>query len=377
MTKQNNNTFIFEQIQPFNGKYACVKYCEKWGVIEDNGEWKIKPHYRFMKSYSSELFIAQENNLYGIIDIDRSIVIPFKYESLSFINSKNLLIAQLEEKFGIINTQGDIILSLNYEEVSEQSNDKIFAVNKSGKWGILNSDNKLLIPFEYDNIELGKDFFIAEKEENFGLADYSNNVLIPFIYKKLNPFEQGMDITCLSIKENLTFIAQRSNKNFIIIDSENKRVSKQVFENVTEIGTTLYSANIDNKTCAIDRFGNIKIPLDKFYTIFCFYKLSTGEIVSLVEDDNSNEALINGNGEIIIPFEVGYRCHGFMYTMGKYILMRKDGKFGVIDQNNNVRIPFLYDWIFLEDEGYSGVNIGKKWGYININGQSLHIKNHE
>ena len=55
--------------------------------------------------------------------------------------------------------------------------------------------------------------------------------------------------------------------------------------------------------------------------------------------------------------------------------MRKDDKFGVIDQNNNVIIPFLYDWIYYENENYIGAKIGDKWGYIDNSGQPLVIKN--
>lgn len=368
--EQKNNTFIFDEVQRFFGKYAPANYCGKWGIIDSNGEWLIKPSYQNLLFHTSELIIAQENNLYGIIDINKNVILPFKYECLSFINSENLLIAQKEGKFGIINTEGKIVLPLEYQEISELSSDNIFAIKNSDKWGIINLDNKLLVPFEYDSIRLEKDYFIAEKEGNFGLADFNNNVLIPFIYKELNPFMDGM-----SIKEDLTFAVKRADNNFVIINSENKIVSEQVFEDITSIGTTLYSAKVNNKTCAIDRFGNIKIPLGKFNTIYCFHKLGNGKFVSLVENDNHEEALINDNGEIIVPFEAGYKTHGYIYTKGDCILMRKDDKFGVIDQNNNVIIPFLYDWIYYENENYIGAKIGDKWGYIDNSGQPLVIKN--
>lgn len=161
---------------------------------------------------------------------------------------------------------------------------------------------------------------------------------------------------------------------YIIINCDNKQICEQIFDEIVPLGSMVYGARIKDEWCGIGRFGNKKIPLGKFANLNIFNKLNDNESVSIITNETFEEALMNQDGEIVIPFNCGYQTNGFMYTGDNTILMRKNNKFGVIDKNNNVLIPFIFDWIWYKQNNFSGAEIGKKCGYIDNKGNPLNIK---
>ena len=383
------NSFIFDQVTPFRNDYACVRIGDKWGIIERNGYWVIKPKYDYLSAIAQDLFIMQNNNKYGVMDITENIIIPSKFDMLKSFTYKpydNYLIAAKNNKYGIINLKGESVIPFEYEYISTKSTLYFLAV-KDGKYGAIDINNNVIVPFEYDSeLILGKDFVIGGKYkcivENdevqsyilYGITDYNSNNLILFEYKELKPFGENKNIAEYSLSD-LTFSVKKQNDKFIIVNGDNKQICEQEFEHITPESIKVYSARINGKDCAIDKFGNIKIPTGKYENIYCFIDMNENECVAVAMNENFEECLINQNGEIIIPFGAGYKTGGFMYTRDNTILMQKNNKFGVIDINNNIIVPFIYDWIYYEGkEKYSGANIDDKWGYINGNGTPLYIK---
>ena len=117
----------------------------------------------------------------------------------------------------------------------------------------------------------------------------------------------------------------------------------------------------------------IKIEGGKFDCIYNFYSINKG-LIGLVENEDSKEAFIDECGNIIIPYSAGYKTAGYYYTRENSILVNKNDKFGVIDTNNNILIPFSYDWIYYHQNDFNGAEIDNKWGYIDNSGNPLNIK---
>ena len=369
--------FIFDEVQPFHKDLATVKLDSHWGVINKSGEWVIKPHYQKLVLLYENLLLCKQNNKEFLINKDEKMIMPFIYDSLAYINrNKYLMIVEKNSKYGVINFKGEVIIPFDYDFISSESNDDYLIAQKENYFGCIDMNNEIILPFEFNNIELGKDFVIVEKDQCYGMLDLKGNQLVPYNYEKIIPFSEGKDIPDLSLLDNPTFIARRIRENnFIIINQNNEQICKQKFDNIFELGEKLYYAKIKSKCCAIDRFGNIKIPLGKFSYIYLFYKLDNGTCVALAQNDEFQEVLINQNGEIIIPFEAGYSNWGFMYTRSNTILMIKDKKFGVIDLDNNVLISFEYDWLFYDGNNFNGALKNGKYGYIDNHGKPLEIEN--
>ncbi len=80
------NSAVYEDVQPFvDDTYAAVKVDGKWGFIDKDGNFKIKPKFENAYSFAGGLAPAFENGLWGYIDVNgRWAVEPY------FIDAKGL-----------------------------------------------------------------------------------------------------------------------------------------------------------------------------------------------------------------------------------------------------------------------------------------------
>ena len=101
---------------------------------------------------------------------------------------------------------------------------------------------------------------------------------------------------------------------------------------------------------------------------------------------NGKWGFINKNNEIVIPFEydmpdfccdeenpVKYNSSSsFVNHNGRLLAtVAKGEKWGIIELNNNVILPFKYDWLLLGTGRYIGAKLNHKWGLIDINGNVI------
>lgn len=372
-----NNSFIFDDISNFINGFARVCIDNKYGIIDTKGRWVFKPEFENILPLQKNYFIAKQDKKFGIIDKNSNILVPYKYDYLWKFHKSGYLSAKLQDKYGVLDSEYNVVIPFEYEYVSEWSSE-LFAVVKNGKWGCVNYNNEIVIPFEYDKLYIYKDYIILgkyqcilkdyeiENEIVYGVKDFNNNVLIPFEYKEIRPFDDD-----LSLKDNTTFSVKTKNDKFIILNSNNEKICNTEFDDIITASSNLYSVKIERKYGVIDRFGNIKIPFGKFYTIYRFDIFDKNELLGCAENEDFYCGLINQNGEIVIPFEAKYK--DWVYTYNKLIIMYKNEKYGVIDRENNIVIPFIYDYLLLRND-YNIAMIGEKWGYIDNNGRPLHIQ---
>ena len=206
--------FIFDEVQPFYKDLATVKLDSHWGVINKSGEWVIKPHYQKLVLICENLLLCKQNNKKFLINKDEKIIMPFLYDSLTYINrNKCLMIVEKNSKYGVINFKGEVIIPFDYDFISSESNDDYLIAQKENYFGCIDMNNEIILPFEFNNIELGKDFVIVEKDQCYGMLDLKGNQLVPYNYEKIMPFSEGKDIPDLSLLDNPSFIARRIHEN--------------------------------------------------------------------------------------------------------------------------------------------------------------------
>ena len=145
-----------------------------------------------------------------------------------------------------------------------------------------------------------------------------------------------------------------------------------------------YERGIENGTFAINKnrlWGfidyNGKEIIKPEYDNYCSFNNDYACV-----KQNGKWGFINKKNEIVIPFEydmpeyckkgdnpakyfIGYSC--FTKHMGKLIAnVAKGNKWGIIDLDNNVVLPFKYDWLYLSSGKYIAAKLNNKWGIIDI-----------
>jgi len=79
----------FEEAKLFNdNSYAAVKADGKWGFIDANGEYFIKPEYADARSFSSEFAAVHIDGKWGFINTEKKLVIENTFEDVKDFNGR-------------------------------------------------------------------------------------------------------------------------------------------------------------------------------------------------------------------------------------------------------------------------------------------------
>lgn len=344
---------------------------KKYGLIDNCGNYLISPKYEELKKTFGEnhsFFTAKLNEKYGVIDEQGKTIIDFKYDNMKFFGDKEHICAKNEGKWGLIDINKNIIVPFIYDEsfniyILPFRKNEGFIVEKEGKEGVINLENKVIIPFEYDCLcpnffDTTKSLTVAQKNGNRGVINSKNETLIPFEYEYIEIFSDE------------TMFVHNFSKGYII-DFSNKKVCDEDFQFINSEGNGEYFCAIKNdKSGLIDKFGNIKIDF-KYDNLFFINKNL------LVANKDSKEGIIDVNENIIVPFKYWFKrdkCLDKDNTLPARSRVNGKLKWGLINLQNEVLIDFKFDILMpFNDREYTLAITHNKWMYINKKGEILKI----
>lgn len=224
----------------------------KYGMLDNNFNEIIKPIYESLGSLSTDLLVAKENGLYGIITIKEEKILNFICTKLigSFNDKKNVL-AKIDGIFYNIGKNGKKIKQFSFSHllfprsntygaptktsrdkfkvivngIQMKDSDEYFTVDEmneyKGKWGVIDNGGNSLIKSNYDFIDFFRDnrylkAFIGEmefpidedgnilmKNSLCGVIDYKENIVVPI---KFNWIEEiGKELWAVNLGGQVFF----------------------------------------------------------------------------------------------------------------------------------------------------------------------------
>lgn len=242
---------------------------------------------------------------------------------------------------GVLNAYGKTIIPCEYKdiEILEYSYPKkyhlLFVQNVNGKWGAINVKGEIVIPIIYDEPQSGKPsnlglVFFRKGDKWGGFNENGKNVL-PFIFNysaqqpmftKQNVIVQTMDKTWFACDKN-------GNKKKLNMDSQD--------ELYIYPDDNILIAYTPGKGDALFDVASNKYVSGRFYQIKLGYQR---KFVADVETTNGFKSfIINDKGQRISSNEydeVHYLDYG-------YLEVKKDNRYGVIDYNDRIIVPFEYE----------------------------------
>lgn len=175
----------------------------------------IKGISEFMWGNNNFAIISSIESKAGFINKKGQIVIPMEYESVRIIDSKetdivkNPVLVKKNGQYGVVTSKNELLIPIKYQELSFTGNhlnksEKTsqlkkeiilsFAESKpTWKWGLLDIKGNVTIPLVYDRYygvrfdKNGKEYYIFEQNKKWGAVDLRNNILIPFDF--MNEYE--------------------------------------------------------------------------------------------------------------------------------------------------------------------------------------------
>jgi len=396
----------------YDNNYIIVHKYLKRGVINLKNEIVIPIKYDHIFQYGPNIFRVKVSKKYGLINDKGETVVPIIYDSIDRMGYNNgIYRLRLDNKYGLFNINGKDT-GLIYDYIV-RTGDKLIRVQLDNKWGFLNQNFEEVIPAIYerawdfeDNFALVKEygewyflFYMNEDEmqerkkemkEHSWLYKLTNKIFNSFNnYAKISVKEQVNNRSLLG-EHSSHFV--RTKKDALYIDDyistrkESALIPIEVDE-VTYFDDDGYAeVRKDGKYGLINADGDFVIPC--IYDELRRWKNIQYAVVrrnekwgavdlqnnTLIEflyedafDDKDNYVVVVQNGKmgcigvldkkgVNIPCK--YNMMGHFNEKG-YTAASQDGKWGVIDLNDNMLVPFIYDRAY--NSGYKctiGLEVG-------------------
>ena len=242
-------------------------------------------------------------------------IFVYQIKAYSYVTPAQTRIVYENNKYCLKDSNTNQTLIPCLYDSMKQLNEKAVKVSKNGKYGVLYNNNQIIIPIEYDKIKTKNVKQNDETYTNYYGIDNKTGVII-------SKLEVGSAVAQGNSRVPLIQIDENNNKNYptnyiIAVPESNLRFSKVGF--VRELGNNTY----------------ITIP-----AIYDDYYFPDGK--SLISQE----------------YDISYFTNA--------IIVKKNGKWGIIDKNGNQLVDFVYDKIITFDPVIDENVINRKPVYSEI-----------
>lgn len=310
---------ILYRLGPFREGLARIKFGDKYGYIDIDGNIAIAPQYYNAGNFSNNrAWVKNNEGKYGYIDNNGNMVTKFIYDIVNDFSEDRASVGLLinnKAKFGFIDNEGNYIIEPAYSKVtaysqglaSVQNNNTCFIVNKDGEF-ISKHENVSYFSGYIDSVAYMK-IMVDDYKTEETLININGDVIINL-----------SNVTNHGISEDLIKTSKNNEVMFINYSGEEIVQSNQEleYENLFSEGMLVIS-----KTMSTSQSTN-----DKLY------------------------GYMNKLGSIIIEPKYLYACD---FTEGLAVVKDKNNKFGYIDMQGNYVIPPIYEEASSFSEGLASV----------------------
>lgn len=354
-----------------------VKKNDMYGIIDTQGREIVSCLYQNLYAVErndtiSNLLSCQKNNKYGIITIDNKKIVPFIYDDIQpFLLDNDIIMCRKNEKWGAINVYtGKTIIPFEYDEYNGCFENKLLSVRKEkGHNGYINTKGNVIIPLVHDK------GFLFRDDGYTVLRNSSTGIWYSYDNKgkkvEIGKYED------VSLSQEKRIIVKKNGKYGFVNSTNGKCIVPCIYDKVYNFceGRAIVSQASKGEGCAvINQEG-------KLLTDFSFGSYSRtyphyedGYFITY-KTDTDKYGVIDRNGKVVIPFT--YEHLGEFFTKDGYIEFREEEskdtyKYGVINKFNNIIIPASYDGLsIMNHTNLVCVRNQKKWGIINFENKTI------
>ncbi|AZA78602.1 WG repeat-containing protein [Chryseobacterium sp. G0186] len=335
---------------------------KKWFLYDFNGK-QINDR-AFKDDYSFEndkALIINENNQSEIIGSDGQTLHTFSKQVVS-INAYPFLITKNKAtgKFGLIDIDENVIADEVFNDISPEyfGNKEYIYLKKRNKITVFSKKEKMLYPvdFEYVTPLFNNLFSVYDnKSKKYGVIDLQGNSVIPFEFDFIKEFTiSGKDFMYLKKEKEEKFL----NTDLKNILNENDQIMGFYPENlIISNKEKYYKFSVVNQSL-VELKG---INLVKNQDIGYFNILNEYSKPLVCKNESHFYGVLDGRGIEIVPFI--YEDIIAFENFENEIVVKKDGKYGVSNFQNEPLTEIVYDSYFWMKEVLK-VNKDKKTDFI-------------
>lgn len=290
---------------------------DKWGVIDSTGNTVIDPAYKEMivvPNSKNAVFICTYD-----VDYDTG-----EYKT-KVLNDKNQEILTQYDKVEALQNQ-DKSGNVFYEQ-------KVLKVKKDGKYGLISFDGTETTPVQYDEITVIPTItnsFKVKQNEKYGIIDEDGKTVIE---------PQYADIDILGDNNKSGFIVKTDNGKYGIVDYSNTQILPANYEGIEKVyGNDMYTVIVNGEQIIVNKNGE-NVITKGFITVKQI--LSSQENAFVYTRSNNKCGIMDMKGKVL----VNPQYDSIEETEIGTFIASKDGKYGIININNEEKLPFEYSSI--------------------------------
>lgn len=159
-------------------------------------------------------FVVRKKSKYGLVTKTDKVVLPFSYDSLTFLFPRSLtspMLAARNDKFGLVNLENTVVADFQYDDL--QSINGCYKAKKNGKYTVLNNLGKPITTSVFDDVgtlRYGK--MAVFNDGKFGYIDANGKITTPIDrpspargYKDINALFEGFAKAIRSDNDSIIF----------------------------------------------------------------------------------------------------------------------------------------------------------------------------
>lgn len=380
--------FLIDSISAFRNNFAVVYQNQRQGLIDRNGQVVVKPLYgelRFTKAGAIEArnmdcwsFLDAENHLMGqqlaeaviplspqhyairsggkvqLADNEFRPLNPAFFSSLGAF-SDGVALCRTAAGSGAIDTKGKIVLSPAYHQLIVDGDVYLACTDARYKnaWTVLDASGKPLTQKHYEYIGPFNGKFRPVKSRGFwGAINPAGKEIISCVHDSL--IQRKADLVAVKFKGEYGVIDLA--ENWIVTPQPNRL---QILNDETYF-------EFDGKTTFLKSFtGNI--------IYFSDNRLDFDGRHIREHLPNGAYWIVDMNGVIMDRSSQPDEAEQVFAESEGLRAIRKDGKYGFIDEQGRLRIANRYEEVKPFSEGMAAVRIMNQWGFIDA-GEKLVIQ---
>ncbi len=284
---------------------------------------------------------------------------------------------------GVVLNDGTEI-SCSYDEIGPCYDDTMFA-SKKGKWYLIDKSEKILRKFGQLKGKPCLSIFIIEKNGLYGAIDKDGKEVFPIEYTYI-----GLSLSrYFSSPHNILALCKE--EDIQLSDGYGRIVTSRSYKTMgsSSLYCDLYhNTSVNDLICLNEdgKDGETPVVMFNCEKLIELNEYVLGQIVSRTDElfnryntflmyKDGRAQLMSREGEVIIPFELGYTDFGYEPRPEEYLISaKKDGKWGYVSDCGSEKIKCMYDIAEPFELGHAIVgfmdeNIRKyKFGIIDCHG---------
>ena len=304
--------------------------------------------------------LIMQDGKWGYIDTKGDIVIPCVYTDASKFSEglapvwKSGTANTWPSEIGFINSKGEAVIPFGKYSNAGSFHDGLAVVIANNKRGFIDKTGELVIPAIYNvtSDAFDEGYGIALQDKKLGYIDTEGNFAIEPQYDSANLFSEG-----------LAAVKKDKGGKVGYIDRSGQMVIDYTFDEASDFSEGLAFVTVNGMKFFIDSQGKLKLRIADYEKVGNFH-----DGRALVKK-NGKWGAIDCEGNVVIPFEYSdFQSGAYSGFQEGSLAVKKGDRWGVIDVDGNEIIPIQYANAYPYNEGYCLVQQGDYFGVFDREG---------